>query len=418
MSGSIRTTRLDNGVRIVTEERDAVSSAVGVWIEAGSRHETRRHNGASHFLEHLVFKGTTSRSAFSIADDIEKLGGSINGFTTKEYTCYHARTLAEHAPVALDVLADIVRNPLLRAEDVEIERDVILQEIFDAEETPEDFVHDYFLEQYWPGHPLGWPVLGTKDTIAGLTPEVLGAFLAERYRPDRLIVAAAGGVQHDRFVDHCRARFEDLKGAGVTPATDRPDFSPGVFLSQRELEQVHMVVGFPGIAYTDPRREVADVLVSALGGGMSSRLFQEVRERRGLAYSVYAFQSGFTDIGYTGVYAACSREHLTETARVILEEVLAVARDGLDAGELERTKSHLVGSIPLSLESTENRMFRLARNQMYFGRELEIEEVVRAIQGVTATEVVELAREVFAFDRLGVALVGDADGDALPLPVA
>ncbi len=417
MSGSIRTTRLDNGVRIVTEESGAVSSAVGVWIEAGSRHEARRHNGASHFLEHLVFKGTTSRSAFSIADDIEKLGGSINGFTTKEYTCYHARTLAEHAPIALEVLADIVRNPLLRAEDVEIERDVILQEIFDAEETPEDFIHDYFLEQYWPGHPLGWPVLGTKDTIAGLTPDVLASFLSERYRPDRLIVAAAGGIDHDSFVAHCRARFEDLQGVGTMPATDRPDFSPGVFLSPRDLEQVHVVVGFPGIAYTDPRREVADVLVSALGGGMSSRLFQEVRERRGLAYSVYAFQSGFSDIGYTGVYAASSREHLTETARVILEEVLSVARDGLDAGELERTKSHLVGSIPLSLESTENRMFRLARNQMYFGRELEVVEVVRAIQGVTATDVIELAREVFAFDRLGVALVGDADGDALPLPL-
>ena len=418
MSGPVRTTRLENGVRVVTEASDAVSSAVGVWIEVGSRHEQRQHNGASHFLEHLVFKGTQSRSAFSIADDVERLGGSINGFTTKEYTCYHARTLSEHTPVAVDVLADLVRSPLLRPEDVEIERDVILQEIFDAEETPEDFVHDYFLEQYWPGHPLGWPVLGTKDTISSLTRDVLAAFLAERYRPDRVIVAAAGGVEHDAFVELCRRRFDDLEGGAGTPPTDRPDFSPGVFLSQRDLEQVHMVIGFPGIAYTDPRREVADVLVSALGGGMSSRLFQEVRERRGLAYSIYGFQSGFRDIGYTGVYAATSREHLTDTARVILEEVLAVARDGLDPEELARTKSHLVGSIPLSLESTENRMFRLARNQMYFGRELAVDEVVTAIQGVTATDVVELAREVFAFDRLGVALVGDADGDALPLPLA
>jgi predicted Zn-dependent peptidase len=418
LNGATRTTRLDNGVRVVTEASAGVSTAVGVWIEAGSRHEQRHHNGASHFLEHLVFKGTSKRSAFSIADDIEKLGGSINGFTTKEYTCYHARTLAEHAPVAIEVLADLVRNPLLRSEDVEIERDVILQEIFDAEETPEDFVHDYFLEQYWPGHPLGWPVLGTKETIAGLGREVLSTFLTERYRPDRLIVAAAGGLEHESFVDLCRRHFEGLQGAGTSPVIDRPDFSPGVFLSQRDLEQVHMVVGFPGIAYTDPRREVADVLVSALGGGMSSRLFQEVRERRGLAYSVYAFQSGFRDIGYTGVYAATSREHLTETARVVLEEVLAVARDGLDAGELERTKSHLVGSIPLSLESTENRMFRVARNEMYFERELNVQEVVRAIQGVTMPDVVELAREVFAFDRLGVALVGDADGDSLPLPLA
>jgi predicted Zn-dependent peptidase len=418
LSDTARTTLLENGVRVVTEASDAVSTAVGVWIEAGSRHEERRHNGASHFLEHLVFKGTTTRSAFGIADDIERLGGSINGFTTKEYTCYHARTLAEHASTAVEVLADLVRNPLLRAEDVEIERDVILQEIFDAEETPEDFVHDYFLEQYWPGHPLGWPVLGTKDTIAALSRDVLSSFLGDRYRPDRLIVAAAGGLDHDHFVDLCRRGFEGLKGEGSPPITDRPDFSPGVFHAPRDLEQVHMVIGFPGIAYTDPRREVADVLVSALGGGMSSRLFQEVRERRGLAYSVYAFQSGFRDIGYTGVYAATSREHLTETAKVTLEEILSVARDGLEAGELERTKSHLVGSIPLSLESTENRMFRLARNQMYFGQELAVKEVVRAIEAVTMTEVIELAREVFAFDRLGVALVGDADGDALPLPLA
>ena len=417
MNGPTRTTRLDNGVRIVTEAASGVSTAVGVWIEAGSRHEQRQHNGASHFLEHLVFKGTTRRSAFSIADDVERLGGSINGFTTKEYTCYHARTLAEHADVAVDVLADLVRNPLLRSEDVEIERDVILQEIFDAEETPEDFVHDYFLEQYWPGHPLGWPVLGTKDTIAGLGRDVLAGFLAERYRPDRLIVAAAGDLEHERFVDLCRQHFGELSGAGSPPVTDRPDFSPGVFLSQRDLEQVHMIIGFPGIAYTDPRREVADVLVSALGGGMSSRLFQEVRERRGLAYSVYAFQSGFRDIGYTGVYAATSREHLTETARVVMDEVLSVARDGLDPGELDRTKSHLVGSIPLSLESTESRMFRVARNQMYFERDLDVQEIVRAIQGVTVNDVVELAREIFAFDRLGVALVGDADGDVLPMPL-
>jgi predicted Zn-dependent peptidase len=402
---------------VVTESNGAVSTAVGVWIAAGSRHEARPHNGASHFLEHLVFKGTASRSAFAIADDIEKLGGSINGFTTKECTCFHTRTLAQHVPVAVDVLADLVRRPSLKEDDIEIERDVVLQEILDAEETPEDFVHDYFLEQYWPGHPLGWPVLGTRDSITTLDRKVLTGFLERSYSPDRMIIAAAGGIEHDAFVELCRRHFNDMKGETESTEADRPDFRPGVFSAPRDIEQVHVAIGFPGISVTDPRREVAEVLVSALGGGMSSRLFQKVREERGLAYNIYAFQSPFRDIGYTGVYAATSRDHLTETVRLVLEDVLAVARDGLSPNELERSKGHLVGSIPLALESTESQMFRLARNQMYFDRELPLEEVVRAIDDVTAEDVMLLAREIFAFDRLGIAVVGDADGDLVALPV-
>jgi predicted Zn-dependent peptidase len=417
LATATRVSRLENGLRVVTESSDSLSTAVGVWIESGSRHEPRTHNGASHFLEHLVFKGTASRSAFTIADEIEKLGGSINGFTTKECTCFHTRTLADHVPVAIDVLADLVRRPALKGEDVEVERDVVLQEILDAEDTPEDFVHDFFLEQYWPGHPLGWPVLGTRETIANLDRSVLTDFLARAYSPDRIIVVAAGGVDHESFVEHCRRHFNDMRGVSESFAADRPDFRPGVFSAQRDIEQVHVVVGFPGIAVTDPRREVAEVLVSALGGGMSSRLFQKVREERGLAYNIYAFQSGFRDIGYTGVYAGTSKEHLAETVTLVLEDVLAVAREGLTPRELERTKGHLVGSIPLALESTENRMFRLARNQMYFDRELPLEEVVRAIENVEAEDVMLLAREIFTLDRLGVALVGDADGDLVALPL-
>jgi predicted Zn-dependent peptidase len=232
-----------------------------------------------------------------------------------------------------------------------------------------------------------------------------------------MIIAAAGGIEHDAFVELCRRHFNDMKGETESTEADRPDFRPGVFSAPRDIEQVHVAIGFPGISVTDPRREVAEVLVSALGGGMSSRLFQKVREERGLAYNIYAFQSPFRDIGYTGVYAATSRDHLTETVRLVLEDVLAVARDGLSPNELERSKGHLVGSIPLALESTESQMFRLARNQMYFDRELPLEEVVRAIDDVTAEDVMLLAREIFAFDRLGIAVVGDADGDLVALPV-
>lgn len=416
MAGIVETTRLENGIRIVTESTAAVSTAVGLWIESGSRDEERPCNGAAHFLEHLVFKGTATRSAFAVADEIERLGGSINGFTTKEYTCYHARTLAEHAAVALDVISDLVRNPAIRDPDVAIERDVILQEILDAEDSPEDHVHDYFLEHYWLGHPLGWPVLGSRSSLDNLDSASLKRFLEERYRPDAIIVAAAGGIGHQEFVDLCRRHLLDMTGSAPPPHRDKPDFRPGVFAASRDVEQVHAMIGFPGLAVDDARRDVADIMILALGGGMSSRLFQKVREERGLAYDVYAFQSGFRDIGYTGIYAATSREHLTETVELVRAEVASLARDGLATDELERTKSHLVGSIPLAYESTESQMFRIARNQLYHRREIPLEEVIRGIENVTSTDVVELAREIFSFDRFAVALVGDTDGASIGTP--
>jgi predicted Zn-dependent peptidase len=417
LAGIAETTLLENGIRIVTESNPAaVSTAVGLWIQSGSRDEDRALNGAAHFLEHLVFKGTDRRSAFAIADEIERLGGSINGFTTKEYTCYHTRTLSAHVSVAVDVLSDLVRRPVLRAADVEIERDVILQEILDAEDSPEDHVHDYFLEQYWPGHPLGWPVLGSRVTLANLDTTSLRRFLEERYRPDGIILAAAGGVRHDEFVELSRRHFLDMVGTAPAPHRDKPDFSPGVFAASRDVEQVHAMIGFPGLAVDDHRREVADVMIMALGGGMSSRLFQRVREERGLAYDVYAFQSGFRDIGYTGIYAATSREHLADTVDLVRREIEALARDGLVAEELERTKSHLVGSIPLMYESTESQMFRVARNQLYHGREIPLDEVVVGIEKVTPSDVVELAREIFSFERFGIALVGDTDGATIATP--
>lgn len=417
MNENPRITRLDNGLRVVTENvRDVASVAIGIWVESGSRNESQNHNGISHFIEHLLFKGTARRSARDVAEEIESLGGSVNAFTDKECTCYHARVLAKHTETALDVLSDIFLNSTFRPEDVDLEREVILQEIFDCEDSPEEYVHDYFLESYWPGHPLGWAITGTSDSVGRITRDDIIRFVRERYSPDRVLIAAAGAVDHDEFLEMCRQRFGGQRGTYEAPVEDRPDFNPGVFVCRRDLEQVHIVAGMPGIAESDHRRDAAEILVTALGGGMSSRLFQSVREERGLAYSIYAFPTSFRDIGYTGVYAATSREHVSQVVDLILAEIMSIAASGLDTAELERTKGQLIGSIPLALESTESRMLRIARNQMYYGKEISVEEIIESIRNTTADEVMSLARELFSLERLGVALLGDAEESMIELP--
>ncbi len=416
---SIRRTRFENGLRVVTESvRDVASVAVGVWVENGSRDEEESFRGGSHFIEHLLFKGTHKRTAFQVAEEIESVGGSINAFTGKEYTCYHARVPAAHAETALDVLSDIFHDALFRSEDVEVEREVILQEIFDGEDTADEYIHDYHLESYWPGHPLGWAVAGTIESVSSLTRDDMVKFMRERYRPDRVLVTAAGAVDHDRFVNACRTRFTGLSGSYDRPAADKPDFNPGVFVCNRDLEQVHILLGLPGVSMVDPRRYGAELLVSALGGGMSSRLFQQIREERGRAYSIYAFQASFRDIGYTGVYAATSKEAVGEVVDLVVDNLSQIAAKGLDKEELERTKSQLTGSIPLSLESTESRMYRLARNHIYMGREVPISDVIEMINSTTMDDIIELAGEMFSLERLGIALLGDADERMVSLPAA
>ncbi len=417
MSDTCRATRLENGLRIVTEPvADVASATVGIWVENGSCHETERLNGISHFIEHLVFKGTHDRTAFQVVEEIERLGGSINAFTSKEHTCYHARALGEHCHTVLDVLGDIFLNSTFLAEDIEVEREVIVQEILDVEDSPEEFVHDYFLQSYWPGHPLGWNVTGTVDSVANIKRDDVLDYVNDRYRPDRVVVAAAGNLDHDAFVDACRERFLGMTGSYEPPVTDMPDFNPGLFVTPRDLEQVHIVLGLPGVSVVDERRDVAEVLFSALGGGMSSRLFQRVREEKGLVYSIYSFQSPFQHIGYSGVYAATVRDHAEEVMELITKDIASIAAHGITSEELERTKAQLIGSIPLALESTEARMFRIARNQMEFGRHISLDEITEAISSVTNDDIQALAEELFAFERLAVALVGDADDDLLTLP--
>lgn len=417
MSSDVRFTRLNNGVRIVSEAvRDVASVTVGVWVENGSRHEPEGSRGVSHFIEHMFFKGTPSRTARLIAEEIESVGGSVNAFTGKEHTCYHTRTPATELERSLDVLADMLLNSTFADADIELEREVILQEIYDAEDVPEDSVHDYFLESYWPGHGLGWAIAGTAESVMGIGSSEMLRFRAERYCPDRVVIAASGALDHDGLVELCRDRFTALQGSYEPARYDLPDVSPGVFVRNREIEQVHAVIGFPGIATADPRRYTADVMIAALGGGMSSRLFQQIREERGKAYSIYAFQSCFEEIGYTGIYAATGSESVGEVVDLTLKSVGELAANGLDAAELDRTKGQINGGIPLSLESTENRMYRIARNRLCFDREVSVDEVIRGVEDVTNEDIIELAREIFSFDRVGIALLGNADARMVSVP--
>lgn len=420
MSDLLRATRLENGLRVVTETvRDVPSVSIGIWADTSASFEDERIVGVAHFVEHLLFKGTPRRSARQIAEEIERRGGSIDAFTDKEYTCYHARVLAGEADTALDVLSDLVLHAEPRPEDLELEREVIIQEILDVEDDPEEYSLDHLLECYWPGHRLGWPVAGSVASVERINRDDILGFLRDFRRPNRLVVSAAGPVDHDELVTRCRAIFGALEPIDELERTpDRPDFRPGLYLVRREIEQAHLTIGMPGLSVLDPRREAGEVLIAALGGGMSSRLFQRVREERGKAYTVYAFQAPYRDIGYTGVYAACGRDSVAEVNELIFEEMRQIVREGLGAGELERVKTQLIGSIPLSLETTDSRMSRIGRNVLYFDRPIELDEITRAIEAVTNDDMVALAAEMFSFERAAAVLLGDLEADAMALPAS
>lgn len=406
---------LPNGMRVLSERVPQFASAtIGLWVENGSRYETPEQNGISHFLEHLFFKGTARRTAKQIAEEIDAVGGVLNAFTGKEYTCYYAKVLRDDLPLALDVLSDIFLCSQFDAQEIERERQVILQEISEVEDTPDDHIHDLFNRRFWPGHPLSYPVCGTAETVGGLGRDDFLAFVADRYRPDRLIVAAAGAVDHDWLVEQIAAGFGGLAGATEPPALTLPRAAAGLFVFEKPLEQVHMYLGVPGLAQTDERRYAAFVLNTALGGGMSSRLFQEVRERRGLAYSISSFLSSFRNAGYLAVYAGLGAAAVGEVIGVVLGELGRLREQGLAAEELARAKSQIKGNMLLSLESSESRMTRIAKNEIYFGCDIPPEAVAEAIAAVGGEEVVAVARDLFRDGEIGVALLGDLGEHRVP----
>ncbi|MGC1676465.1 MAG: pitrilysin family protein [Candidatus Binataceae bacterium] len=405
---------LSNGVRVLSEAMpQMVSSTIGIWVENGSRYETPDESGVSHFIEHLLFKGTKKRTAAQIAEEMDNVGGVLNAFTGKEYTCYYAKVLGADLPMTIDLLADIFLESMFDSEEIDRERQVVLQEISQAEDTPDDFIHDLFTLKFWEGHPLSLPIFGSVDSVNKIHRGLLRSFMAERYRAHRVFIAAAGQVDHEQLVRDCERLFGVIKGDGMTEKIGPPADRRFVIYHEKKLEQAHICIGGPGLSQGAELRYASYLLNTALGGGMSSRLFQEVREKRGRVYSIYSFMSSFADCGYFGIYAGTNPEWVDEVLEVTMREVRKVARDGLAPAELARCKSQLKGNMLLGLEGTESRMNRLARNEIYFRREIPVAELAAGIDAVTNDQIVELAAAWFQPEKMAMILLGDLKGKKL-----
>ncbi|MFD5429372.1 M16 family metallopeptidase, partial [Streptomyces sp. NPDC127084] len=412
--GTVRRTVLPGGLRIVTETLPSVRSATfGIWAHVGSRDETPSLGGATHYLEHLLFKGTARRSALDISAAIDAVGGEMNAFTAKEYTCYYARVLDTDLPLAIDVVCDMLTGSLILEEDVDAERGVILEEIAMTEDDPGDVVHDLFASTMFGASPLGRPVLGTVDTVNALSRSQIARFYKKHYDPTHLVVAAAGNVDHGTVVRQVRKAFDR---AGALARTDAQPIAPRdgsrtirtagrVDMLGRKTEQAHVVLGMPGLARTDERRWALGVLNTALGGGMSSRLFQEVREKRGLAYSVYSYTSGFADCGLFGVYAGCRPSQVHGVLKICRGELDRVASEGLSDEEISRAIGQLSGSTVLGLEDTGALMNRIGKSELCWGAQMSVDDMLANIAAVTPDDVRAVARAVLG-QRPSLAVIG------------
>ncbi|MFO8173265.1 MAG: M16 family metallopeptidase [Gemmatimonadota bacterium] len=397
LTGEMAESILPNGVRVLTERIPGVRSvSTGVWIRQGSAHETPELMGASHLLEHMVFKGTRRRSAREIALTLESLGGSLDAYTSREHTSFQARILDEHLPVALDVLADLVTEPLLRHEDLALEREVVLEEIATVEDTPDDLIFDLHGARLWGEHPYGHAILGTRETVGGMQAEVLREIQQTRYLGENLVVAAAGNLQHHEVVTQADTLFGSLPSARDVPSIPPiPDLHHGVHHEERASAQTHLVFGGGVPPHSDLRRFTLAVISSALGGGMSSRLFQRIREELGLAYSVFTFQSFYSRGGITGVYLGTRPATAVKAADAVRRELAELAVHGLTGEEVEQTKQQLKGQIMLSLESTGARLFRLARFALHEEPFMTLDEILKMLDEVNFQSVSEVAAEFF-----------------------
>jgi predicted Zn-dependent peptidase len=412
--GLVRRTTLPGGLRVITEQVPGVRSvAFGVWVNVGSRDETGTQMGSAHYLEHLLFKGTHKRSALDISASIEAVGGDLNAFTTKEYTCYYARVLDVDLPLAIDVVCDVVTDALIRTEDVEGERGVILEEIAMHEDDPTDVVHDDFAAVMFGDTPLGRPVLGTIETISGISRRSINAFYRRTYRPESMVIAAAGNLDHDTVVRQVRAAFQSVLDPSVEARAARTVRRPraheaGVSVTKRPTEQAHLVLGVPGITRSDPRRYALSILSTALGGGMSSRLFQEVREKRGLAYSVYSYAQGYSDDGMFGVYVGCLPAKVDTVLDVCLTQLQAVADHGLTDEEILRGKGQVRGGTVLGQEDTGARMTRIAKSELHDDPLLSIDGLLAHVDAVTPEDVRSIAHDLLTAPAT-LAVIGPFD---------
>jgi len=397
---------LDSGLRLITESMPHVRSiSIGVWLTRGSRHETNAQGGIAHFVEHMLFKGTATRTAEDIAQSIDSIGGQLDAFTAKEYASYYIKVLDEHLPTAVDLLSDIVMNPRFDTDDLEKEKKVILEEIKMVEDTPDDLVHELFTQHFWEGHSLGRPILGSPETVESFTTEILRRYFESVYVAPNLIVAAAGNVEHGRLRELVVDAFAGLRTSAGSYADTIPRVVPQVMLRSKELEQSHVCLGTNSYQQNHPDRYVSYIMNTVLGGSMSSRLFQNVREKRGLAYAVFSGLSAYRDAGNITIYAGCSNDAVPEVVDLCVEELRGM-KQPVPETELRRAKDHLKGSLMLSLENTASRMSHLARQEIYFERHFGLDETLAGVERVTIDDVTRVAGDLFANGSLAATIVG------------
>jgi predicted Zn-dependent peptidase len=409
---NIRREVLPNGLCVITEEMQHIRSvSIGIWVKTGSRDEDKQWNGISHFVEHMVFKGTQHRSAEDIAKQVDSIGGNLDAFTAKECTSFSIKVLDEHLPIAMDVLSDLVLNPVFDEQDISRERGVILEEIKMDEDNPDYLVHEIFTQNFWKDHPLGRPILGTRDTVRRFERPPVLDFYNQRFSPGNVIITAAGYLKHEHFVELVNKYFNAMKPVSNGFHSAPPTIVPRIILrNKKSLEQVQICVGVPSYPITHEKRHSSYILNTLLGGGMSSRLFQNIRERQGLAYAIYSDLNPYRDTGCLSVYAGTSKTSATKVVECIVSEFRKLKSEMVSPEELRRAKDQLKGSLMLSLESSTARMSNLARQEMYFDHFYGLDELIQKIESVTAEELQTLANTFFQTDNIAVTILGNLNG--------
>ncbi|MDN5346699.1 MAG: hypothetical protein PWP65_263 [Clostridia bacterium] len=413
-----RKAKLDNGIRVVYEAMPYVHSvALGIWVRTGSRDETEKNHGISHFIEHLLFKGTAKRTAKQIAEEIEAVGGVLNAFTTKEYTCFYARVLAEHLDLAIDILSDMLFNSLFTEEDIEREKNVILEEIRMYEDSPDELVHDLFAQTIWPGHPLGRAILGTYTSVAGLQREDILNYYQKQYNASNLVLAVAGKIEENEVLDKLATAFGQRRLPGEVSIHVPPVERAAVNNAVKDTEQVQICLGTPGLSQEDSQAYTMQVLNSILGGGVSSRLFQDIREEKGLAYAIYSYHTSYSDTGLFTIYAGTSPANCREVISSILNQIRLLKTNGITERELQRTKDQIRGNLLLGMENVSQRMSRLGKTELCFNRVITAEEVIENIKRVKVEDVKLLAEQLYKGENFALATLGpqkeEIDLDAL-----
>ena len=407
MANAVSKTVLSNGIKILTKQMPHVHSvSMGVWVNVGARDEAQPENGLSHLIEHMIFKGTRKRSAYQIAKEFDAIGGQTNAFTAMENTCYHARVLETHLDTMVDILTDIFLNSVFDAREVERERPVILQEIGMVEDSPEEYIHILSGRNFWGDNPLGRSILGSPENIVRFDAETVRGFFQRCYQPERIVVAAAGHVDHQALVDLISPAFESIKPGNGFPKRITPEPRPLVDVCHRQLEQAHICLSAPGISTTDPRRYAFSLMNTIFGGNMSSRLFQEIREKRGLAYSVYSYISSFEDTGMFGAYAGVEPTKAQEVTALIMAGLRRLENELVGHSELRDAKEYTKGSMLLAAENTDNQMVRLAQGEINFGRHISLDAVVERIEAVRTDDLAELAKALFKNDPFVLTVLG------------